>query len=44
VLEKTGETLATHGVAGDVILISFPFEVGEGDLLRGPVRNHVKSK
>ncbi|MBQ8537669.1 MAG: U32 family peptidase [Clostridia bacterium] len=44
ILEKTGEAVNTHGVAGDVVLISFPFEVGEGDLLRGPVRNHIKSE
>jgi len=40
VLEKNGETLHTHGVAGDLIRMALPFETGAGDLLRGPVRNH----
>lgn len=39
-LEKNGETVQTHGVAGEIVLLRFPFPVGEGDLLRGPVRNH----
>lgn len=43
ILEKNGERVKTHGVAGDMIRIVLPFAVDEGDLLRGPVRNHQKS-
>ena len=37
---KTGETLDTLGVAGEMIRMRVPFDVREGDILRGPVRNH----
>jgi putative protease len=36
----TGENINTAGVAGTKLLIRFPFAVEEGDLLRGPNRNH----
>ena len=39
-LTDTGEEVATHGVAGTRLNMSFPFAVGAGDILRGPVRNH----
>jgi putative protease len=39
-LLDTGETLTTYGVAGARIGMVFPFDTGEGDLLRGPNRNH----
>lgn len=38
--EKTGETLDTLGVAGEIVVLTLPCPVREGDLLRGPVRNH----
>lgn len=38
--EKTGETLDTLGVAGEVVAMRLPVAAAEGDLLRGPVRNH----
>ncbi|MGN0777723.1 MAG: U32 family peptidase [Aristaeellaceae bacterium] len=38
--EKTGETLDTLGVAGEVIRMPLPFTVQAGDMLRGQVRNH----
>ena len=41
VREKTGEELETFGIAGETILMDLP-EGREGDLLRGPVRNHRK--
>ncbi|MDD3212546.1 MAG: U32 family peptidase [Eubacteriales bacterium] len=41
-LADTGEPVDTAGVAGTRINLSFPFAVGEGDLLRGPNRNHQK--
>ena len=41
VREKTGETLETLGVAGEVIRMALP-GAGAGDMLRGPVRNHRK--
>lgn len=40
--EKTGETLDTLGVAGEMIRMPLPFAVEEGDLIRGQVRNHRK--
>ena len=39
VREKTGETLETLGVAGEVIRMELPGSRC-GDMLRGPVRNH----
>ena len=39
--EKTGETLETLGVAGEIIRMSLP-GAEAGDMLRGPVRNHRK--
>ena len=41
VREKTGETLDTLGVAGEIIRMELP-ESRCGDMLRGPVRNHRK--
>ena len=41
VLQATGEVVQTHGVAGDVLRLVFPFDVSQGDMLRGPVRNHM---
>ncbi|NLB91092.1 MAG: U32 family peptidase, partial [Clostridiales bacterium] len=41
-LEKTGETINTHSIAGDILLLEFPFPVAKGDILRGPTRNHSK--
>ena len=38
--EKTGETLDTLGVAGELIRMPLNCRVRTGDLLRGPVRNH----
>ena len=38
--EKTGETLDTLGVAGEIIRMPLPFAVQTGDMLRGQVRNH----
>jgi len=37
--EKTGETLDTLGVAGEIIRMELPGS-RRGDMLRGPVRNH----
>ena len=37
--EKTGETLDTLGIAGEVIRMALPGSRA-GDILRGPVRNH----
>ncbi len=37
--EKTGETLDTLGIAGEVIRMPVP-GCAAGDMLRGPVRNH----
>lgn len=42
VLEKTRENILTHGIAGDIVLLTFPFGVSKGDILRGPTRNHSK--
>ena len=39
VREKTGETLETLGVAGEIIRMELPGS-RRGDMLRGPVRNH----
>lgn len=39
--EKTGETLDTLGVAGEIIRMELP-GARPGDMLRGPVRNHRK--
>ena len=38
--EKTGETLDTLGIAGEMIRMPMPCMVRAGDILRGPVRNH----
>jgi len=38
--EKTGETLDTLGIAGEIIRMDLPCAVKEGDLVRGQVRNH----
>ena len=40
--EKTGETMDTLGVAGEMIRMTLPIAVEEGDLIRGQVRNHRK--
>jgi hypothetical protein len=40
VLDATGETVETASVAGTLLRMVFPFAVGQGDLLRGPNRNH----
>lgn len=40
VLKDTGEAVQTYGVAGTMLNLRFPFDVSEGDILRGPVRNH----
>ena len=42
VLLETGERLNTHGIAGTLIELTFPFDVQSGDFVRGPVRNHRK--
>lgn len=39
-LAETGEAVETASVAGTLLHMVFPFAVGEGDLLRGPNRNH----
>jgi len=39
-LAETGEKVTTAGVAGTKLFMRFPFAVSEGDLLRGPNRNH----
>ncbi len=41
VLQSTGEEVQSHGVAGTLLLMAFPFDVSEGDIVRGPVRNHA---
>ena len=43
VLRATGEAVQTYGVAGTVLAMRFPFDVSEGDILRGPVRNHMQA-
>ncbi|NLI21789.1 MAG: U32 family peptidase [Clostridiales bacterium] len=40
-LADTGEAVRTAGVAGTRLILTFPFPVDEGDLLRGPNRNHA---
>ncbi len=40
--EKTGETVDTFGVGGEVIRLEVPFAVEKGDILRGETRNHRK--
>lgn len=42
VREKTGETLDTLGIAGEIIRMAMPECVTKGDMLRGQVRNHRK--
>jgi putative protease len=42
-LKETGEEVTTYGVAGTQLLMAFPFSVSEGDILRGPARNHATS-
>ena len=37
---KTGEMIDTLGVAGELIRMRMPVAVHEGDIMRGPVRNH----
>lgn len=39
-LDATGEWVQTASVAGTLLRIPVPFAVDEGDLLRGPNRNH----
>ena len=41
VLAQTGERVQTYGVAGTLLEMTFPFPVSEGDIIRGPVRNHA---
>ena len=41
--EKTGERIDTLGVAGEFIRMTLPVQAREGDILRGPVRNHTQS-
>ena len=41
VVAHTGEQVQTHGVAGTLLKMTFPFSVSEGDIIRGPVRNHA---
>lgn len=40
--EKTGEMLDTLGIAGEMIRMTLPIDMEEGDLIRGEVRNHRK--
>lgn len=40
VREKTGETLDTFGIGGEIITLQTPLRVTAGDILRGQVRNH----
>lgn len=40
VREKTGETLETLGIAGEIIRMPLPLDVQSGDMVRGTVRNH----
>lgn len=39
-LKETGESVQTASVAGTLLYVPVPFAVAEGDLLRGPNRNH----
>lgn len=41
VLAKTGGQVQSHGVAGTLLEMKFPFAVSQGDIIRGPVRNHT---
>ena len=41
--EKTGEEMETLGIAGEIIRMPLP-GCSEGDMLRGPVRNHRKDR
>ncbi len=41
ILQATGEEVQTHGVATTLLTLTFPFAVSDGDILRGPVRNHA---
>ena len=41
-LADGGEAIQTASVAGTRLKIRFPFPVGQGDLLRGPNRNHKR--
>jgi len=38
--EKTGETVETLGIGGEIIAMALPCYVRAGDILRGEVRNH----
>lgn len=38
--EKTGETLDTFGIGGEVIQLHLPSTASAGDMVRGQVRNH----
>ena len=38
--EKTGETLDTLGIGGEIIAMPVDWDVQAGDILRGEVRNH----
>ena len=40
--EKTGETVETLGVGGEIISMPVPCRVRAGDVLRGQVRNHLR--
>ncbi len=42
VREKTGETVETLGIAGEMIQLPLPPQAQAGDFVRGPVRNHRK--
>lgn len=42
-LDQTGESVQTASVAGTLLRLPVPFAVGEGDLLRGPNRNHAQA-
>lgn len=42
VREKTGETVQTLGIAGEIIQLPLPPQAQAGDFVRGPVRNHRK--
>lgn len=43
ILKDTGEAVQTFGVAGTLLVMRFPFDVSVGDILRGPVRNHMQA-
>ncbi len=44
VLRETGESVQTHGVANTQVDMVFPFDVQDGDFIRGPVRNHKEAQ